>query len=128
MFGEDGKVVVGGSDHGVVYVFDRRTGSRLDILRHADAGLVQTIAVSGYTPSAYETDSRPDAQHQWHKHDSECNIELWQRHKHLSMGVSRIGQRRRHKNATRGVYLHRLGDHYEAVITRSSDRICPPKL
>lgn len=49
MFGEDGKVVVGGSDHGVVYVFDRRTGSQLDILHHANAGLVQTIVVSGYT-------------------------------------------------------------------------------
>jgi hypothetical protein len=51
-FGEDGKVVVGGSDHGVVYVFNRRTGSRLDILRHANAGLVQTIAVSYFTSSA----------------------------------------------------------------------------
>jgi hypothetical protein len=44
-FGEDAKVVVGGSDHGVVYVFDKRTGSPLHILRHQDRGLVQTITV-----------------------------------------------------------------------------------
>jgi WD40 repeat protein len=44
-FGEDAKVVVGGSDHGVVYVFDRKTGNILDVLRHADRGLVQTITV-----------------------------------------------------------------------------------
>jgi hypothetical protein len=44
-FGEDSKVVVGGSDHGAVYVFDRRTGATLDILHHADEGLVQTLTV-----------------------------------------------------------------------------------
>lgn len=44
-FGEDSRVVIGGSDHGCVYVFDRKTGSVLDILRHADQGLVQTITV-----------------------------------------------------------------------------------
>ena len=45
-FGEDCKVVVGGSDHSLVYVFDRKTGNVLDVLQHADQGLVQTIAVS----------------------------------------------------------------------------------
>jgi hypothetical protein len=51
-FAEDSKVVVGGSDHGVLYVFDRRSGSRLDVLRHASEGLVQTITVMRplYTP------------------------------------------------------------------------------
>jgi outer membrane protein assembly factor BamB len=44
-FSEDSRVVIGGSDHGCVYVFDRKTGSVLDILRHADQGLVQTITV-----------------------------------------------------------------------------------
>jgi len=43
---EDSKVVVGGSDHGVVYVFDRETGSTLNTLHHADGGLVQTVTVS----------------------------------------------------------------------------------
>ena len=43
-FGEDCQIIVGGSDHGAVYVFDRRMGQRLDILRHAETGLVQTIA------------------------------------------------------------------------------------
>ena len=45
-FGEDYRVVVEGSDHGLIYVFDRKTGNILDVLRHADEGLVQTIIVS----------------------------------------------------------------------------------
>jgi hypothetical protein len=44
-FGEDSRVVVGGSDKGLVYVFDRQTGVVLDTLPHAKRGLVQTIAV-----------------------------------------------------------------------------------
>ena len=50
-FGEDCRVVVGGSDHGVVYVFDRKTGAVLDVLRHAERGLVQTITVSRFRES-----------------------------------------------------------------------------
>jgi hypothetical protein len=42
---EDDKVVVGGSDHGKVYVFDRRSGQNLDQLPHEDGGMVQTISV-----------------------------------------------------------------------------------
>ncbi|KAG1750309.1 WD40-repeat-containing domain protein [Suillus occidentalis] len=45
-FGEEGKVVVGGSDNGLVYIFDRKTGQILETLHHADTGLVQTISVS----------------------------------------------------------------------------------
>ncbi|KAG1892293.1 hypothetical protein F4604DRAFT_1672345 [Suillus subluteus] len=43
-FGEEGKVVVGGSDNGLAYIFDRKMGQVLETLHHADAGLVQTIA------------------------------------------------------------------------------------
>ncbi|KAF8500664.1 hypothetical protein BU17DRAFT_72065 [Hysterangium stoloniferum] len=42
-FGEDSKVIVGGSDHGAMYVFDRRMGATLDVLHHTDEGLVQTL-------------------------------------------------------------------------------------
>jgi outer membrane protein assembly factor BamB len=48
-FGEEGKVVVGGSDHGLVYIFERKTGQIIETLHHADAGLVQTISVSAKT-------------------------------------------------------------------------------
>ena len=48
-FGEKSNVVVRGSDHGLVYVFDRKTGQQRDILHHATRGLVQTIAVSFLT-------------------------------------------------------------------------------
>ncbi|KAF8591537.1 hypothetical protein K439DRAFT_1611184 [Ramaria rubella] len=44
-FGEDGKAIVGGSDHGVAYVFDQVKGTNLDVLQHAKKGLVQTITV-----------------------------------------------------------------------------------
>jgi outer membrane protein assembly factor BamB len=45
-FCEDDEVVVGGSDHGKVYAFDRRSGQSLDELPHEDGGMVQTISVS----------------------------------------------------------------------------------
>lgn len=44
-FVDDASTIVGGSDHGAVYVFDRKTGAPLDVLQHAQQGLVQTIAV-----------------------------------------------------------------------------------
>jgi hypothetical protein len=44
-FGEESRVIVGGSDHGAVYVFDRKTGKPLQVLHHADRGLVQTVTV-----------------------------------------------------------------------------------
>lgn len=53
LFGENSKVIIGGSDHGQVYVFDRKSGSLLDTLHHAKHGLVQTIAVS----SEFEDDT-----------------------------------------------------------------------
>ena len=39
-FAEDLRLVVRGSDHSSVYVFDRRTRAPLDVLHHADKGLV----------------------------------------------------------------------------------------
>jgi hypothetical protein len=44
-FDEDSRLIVRGSDHSVVYVFDRRSGGTLDVLPHADKGLVQTVMV-----------------------------------------------------------------------------------
>ena len=45
VFADKSKTVVGGSDHGVVYVFDRKTGAPLDVLHQGQRGLVQTVAV-----------------------------------------------------------------------------------
>lgn len=50
-FGEDTKVVVGGSDHGVVYVFDRKSGLPVHVLRHGDRGMVQTLTVCNLSGS-----------------------------------------------------------------------------
>ncbi|KIJ65077.1 hypothetical protein HYDPIDRAFT_27805 [Hydnomerulius pinastri MD-312] len=44
-FGEESKVVIGGSDNGFVYIFERRTGQLLEKLPHSKTGLVQTISV-----------------------------------------------------------------------------------
>lgn len=44
-FGENGRLIVGGSDHGAVYVFERHSGAVVEILGHAPKGLVQTLTV-----------------------------------------------------------------------------------
>lgn len=45
-FAEDGKVIIAGSDCGVVFVFDRKTSAQLDVLHHTRDGAVQTVTVS----------------------------------------------------------------------------------
>ena len=45
-FGEEGRILVGGSDHGTIYVFDRKTGLVMDTLNHEDDGLAQAVTVS----------------------------------------------------------------------------------
>ena len=44
-FGEDSRVLVGGSDHGTIYVFDRKTALLVESLRHEDDGLSQALVV-----------------------------------------------------------------------------------
>ena len=39
------QAVVGGSDHGLVYIFERKSGHVITTLKHAKEGGVQTIAV-----------------------------------------------------------------------------------
>jgi hypothetical protein len=46
-FAEGSDAVVGGSDHGKVYIFERKSGMLLELLRHSEDGAVQTVAVSG---------------------------------------------------------------------------------
>ena len=48
VFGENGEVIVGGSDYGKVYVFDRKTGAPLEVLSHAPTGMVQAVVVRHY--------------------------------------------------------------------------------
>ncbi|KAI6029985.1 hypothetical protein EDC04DRAFT_2605598 [Pisolithus marmoratus] len=44
-FGEESKVMIGGSDTGCVYVFSRQMGALIETLSHTNTTLVQTIAV-----------------------------------------------------------------------------------
>lgn len=44
-FANSGDAVVGGSDHGLVYIFDVHTGNVLKKIRHCKDGGVETIAV-----------------------------------------------------------------------------------
>ena len=57
-FGENAKSVVGGSDHGVVYIFERKTGVLRESLPHQNGGLVQTVAVNtlSYSKRYLQTD------------------------------------------------------------------------
>jgi hypothetical protein len=48
-FTEDCSVIVSGSDHGVVYVFDRRSGDVVDRLRLDADDWIQTVTVIGRT-------------------------------------------------------------------------------
>ena len=47
-FGKKGHVIVGGSDYGIVYVFDQMTGIKMVEQRVAEQGMVQTVAVGAY--------------------------------------------------------------------------------
>ena len=44
VFSDNGAIVVAGSDHGDVYVFERRGGHPLAVLEHAKDGYTQTVA------------------------------------------------------------------------------------
>ncbi|KAF9470790.1 hypothetical protein BDN70DRAFT_648297 [Pholiota conissans] len=45
-FADEYHAIVGGSDHGLVYIFDRKTGQAITTLKHGGDGGVETIAVS----------------------------------------------------------------------------------
>lgn len=45
-FAEGGRAIIGGSDHGSIYVWDRRSGELMEALEHSRGGLVQTVTVS----------------------------------------------------------------------------------
>ena len=45
-FGKDSRVLVGSSDHGTIYVFDRKTELMVETLQHEDDGLSQALTVS----------------------------------------------------------------------------------
>ncbi|KAG6375696.1 WD40-repeat-containing domain protein [Boletus reticuloceps] len=44
-FGEDARLIIGGSDNGRVYLFNRKSGELLEMLYHSNTGLVQAVAV-----------------------------------------------------------------------------------
>jgi PQQ enzyme repeat len=44
-FVDNSHAIIGGSDHGRVYIFDRKTGKVLHTLKHAKKGGAETIAV-----------------------------------------------------------------------------------
>ena len=45
LFGKDSSILVEGSDHGAVYIFDTVTGCLMDFFHHSNCSLVQTIMV-----------------------------------------------------------------------------------
>jgi hypothetical protein len=47
-FAEESRLVVAGSDNGAAYIFDSKSGQQLQVLRHNEDGLVQTVTVGGF--------------------------------------------------------------------------------
>jgi len=45
VFADKAHAIVGGSDHGRVYIYDLKTGKMLKTLQHAQEGGVETVAV-----------------------------------------------------------------------------------
>ncbi|EKM60211.1 uncharacterized protein PHACADRAFT_189346 [Phanerochaete carnosa HHB-10118-sp] len=106
-FGEEGKVIVGGSDHGCVYIFDRKTGAPLDVLRHSYQ-LVQAVAthISNVGTNVIVTASndeygdhavsiwihKPDAQGTWlngvHRVIRESALLLWKLFCQMLLGIA----------------------------------------
>jgi len=53
-FANHSQAIVGGSDHGLVYIFERKSGRVITTLRHGKAEGVQTVTVSDLvTPNQY---------------------------------------------------------------------------
>ncbi|KIJ68874.1 hypothetical protein HYDPIDRAFT_25126 [Hydnomerulius pinastri MD-312] len=60
-FGEESKIVAGGSDNGLVYIFERRSGKLLETLQHSKDGLVQAIAVRDVVGQCFVASASPVA-------------------------------------------------------------------
>ncbi|KAF8588260.1 hypothetical protein K439DRAFT_1613683 [Ramaria rubella] len=74
-FREDSQIIVGGSDHGIVYLFERESGRLITTLNHsADKGLVQTVAT-------HETEGSTVILCTSSSNTSNIDISLWTRKK-----------------------------------------------
>lgn len=74
VFGENSEVIVGGSDHREVYVFDRETGTLLDTLNHGNKALIQAVAISGKVVVHLFAELLEDSPQRGHTHDCEHNF------------------------------------------------------
>ncbi|KAG2079479.1 WD40-repeat-containing domain protein [Suillus discolor] len=72
MFGENTDVVVGGSDAGVIYVFDKNKGTLKQVLKHANKARVQTVTT--YDDAHYSVIVGATSQN-----DAEAIISVWSR-------------------------------------------------
>ncbi|KAJ7770758.1 WD40-repeat-containing domain protein [Mycena metata] len=79
------KTIVSGSDHGVVYVFDRRSGDTLDILKVHPHESVQTVAAADCAgiPTIFAAKSRDT--------DGPNQIYIWRKKSQRRFGGSGIG-------------------------------------
>ncbi|KAG0698978.1 hypothetical protein DFH29DRAFT_877627 [Suillus ampliporus] len=59
VFGEKTDVVVGGSDAGVIYIFDKNEGTLKQVLKHADKARVQTVIVRIIVGATSQNDTEP---------------------------------------------------------------------
>jgi hypothetical protein len=53
-FADKSRLVVGGSDHGLAYILERKTGRVLKTLKHARKGGVETVGVRIFLSMKYQ--------------------------------------------------------------------------
>ncbi|OJA19606.1 hypothetical protein AZE42_10260 [Rhizopogon vesiculosus] len=72
IFGEKATLVVGGSDDGVIYIFNKNEGMLKQVLRHADKGQVQTVMT--YDRAHYSVIFKATSMN-----NAELTISIWSR-------------------------------------------------
>jgi hypothetical protein len=77
--------VVGGSDHGAVYVFDRKRGVQLQVLQHLDKGMIQTVTVCEPPEGKYGADCLADPQFEGEEHNRVSIVHQLRRNIYLHM-------------------------------------------
>ncbi|KIK35766.1 hypothetical protein CY34DRAFT_26540 [Suillus luteus UH-Slu-Lm8-n1] len=91
VFGEKATLIVGGSDTGIIYVFDKNEGTLKQELQHADKAQVQTVATYDGTHHSIIFGATS-------VNDAEPNISIWSRQRKRYTYNERAPTRRRALN------------------------------
>ncbi|KAG2048868.1 WD40 repeat-like protein [Suillus hirtellus] len=95
VFGEKTDVVVGGSDAGVIYVFDKNEGTLKQVLKHADKARVQTVTTYDGTHHSMIVGATS-------QNDAEPVISIWS-HQWENLETAHLPLGKALKNFVRGI-------------------------